>query len=111
MNNNCICIEFKTSGTEYFATTDELVWRHKLGLELDKLLKAQGLGEYDGGSSGGGTMEIFCYVTDIVQSVEVIKQYLTDQEWLQFCKIGSFPEDTQKWVVHYPEGATFSNWE
>lgn len=104
-------IQFRTSEKQYFGTLDELHWRHEREDELDKLLRDEGLGDCDGGQAGGGSMEIFCYVTDIQRAVELVRQYLTNHEWIQFCKIASWAEDADGWVVQYPEGASFSAME
>jgi len=98
------------SGALGLGTLRELDWRHTQELALDKLLKEHGLGECDGGQGGAGTMEIFLYVSDVEQAVKLVRQYLTDQELIGFCKIAS-QEAGQQWTVHYPAGTEFSFWE
>lgn len=104
-----VVVQFRVTGLG-IGTGEELDWRHELETELDDLLSEANLGMGDGGQGGAGTMEVFLYVDDIAATVELVKQYLTDQEWIGFCKIVSSEGDAD-WVVHYPPGATFSMWE
>lgn len=107
-----IVVQFKTSDAEYFGTADELDWRHAREADLGDLLITQGLGMCDGGQAGAGSMEIFLFpVTDIPRAIEAIQEYLTDHEWIQFCKIVSLPEGADVWTVHYPQGAKFDVWQ
>ncbi len=106
-----IVIQFRASDMQDVVTLKEWDWLHERTDELDKLLMEYDLGDCDGGQIGGGSMEIFCYVADTPRGVEVIKQYLTDHEWIGFCKIVSRAENAEKWEVHCPEGASFSIWK
>lgn len=107
-----VCIQFKTTGNEYFGTRDDISWRDSRGDELRDLLVEIGL---DVSSmnlhSGVGSMEIFFLVSDVSNTIKLIKKYLTDREWIQFCKIASWPDENKENVyVHYPVNAAFSVW-
>lgn len=112
MNDKTIIVQFRITGEHALGlgSTDELDFRHKLETALDELLKWHRLGECDGGSSGGGTMEIFLYVDDIPAALKYIVNHLTDIELIQYCKIASLKPEGKGYEVHYPTGATFSMW-
>lgn len=112
-NLHSVIIQFRNSGGAFgLGTLDELDWRHKQELELDNILVTENLGYCDGGQGGAGTMEIFLSVSDISRTVELVRDYLTNQEFIGFCKIVSHEADNyEDWTVHYPPDAQFSMWE
>lgn len=56
-----LVIEYPADGT---GGTDDLQRRHQIEDFLDQQIGWLGLGHCDGGSSGSGTMEVFCIVVD-----------------------------------------------
>lgn len=59
--SNGVEVVFRTD-TKSLGSEEDLKLRHEIETCLDKFLQARDLGEVDGGSIGGGTMEVFCTV-------------------------------------------------
>ncbi len=55
-----------------FGTEDDLDARHKIEDYLNRGLGWMGLGHVDGGSTGSGSMEVFCIVPDIKVAKEAV---------------------------------------
>jgi hypothetical protein len=106
-----VVVQFKNSGG--LGSLNELDWRHQMEDRLDGLLSDADLGYCDGGQSGAGSMEVFLYVSDVMGSVELVKQYLTDEELIGWAKIAHFVEggDGGKWVIDYPKSGQFDIWQ
>lgn len=79
-----LLIEFKVEG---FGTSDDLEKRRRLQSRMDDTLGWTGLGHCDGGSVGGGTMEVCCYVIDFEIAEKVIEQDLKDTEFSNYLRI------------------------
>ena len=62
----------------------DLELRYKLQEALDQALGWTGLGYCDGGSTGGGLMEVFCYVVDINTALTVVNGQLADPRFRGF---------------------------
>lgn len=72
-----LVIELSVDG---FGTADELDLRHKLEAYFDNRLGWLGLGHVDGGSTGSGSMEIFCIVPDFVVAKAAVEKELVELE-------------------------------
>lgn len=70
-------VVFKASD-EKFGSDDDFEPRHRIEEELDAYLSAKGLGFVDGGSIGGGTMEVFCEVTKLGPGKNAILEFLKE---------------------------------
>lgn len=74
-------------------TTDEAHWESELELRydlqaaLDEELGWTGLGHCDGGSTGGGSMEVFCFVVDINAGLAAINRQLAQARFRGFVAV------------------------
>lgn len=59
-------------------TDDELETRYALQAALDERLGWLGLGHCDGGASGGGAMEVFCFVVDARLGLDAVSEVLAE---------------------------------
>lgn len=109
MFDKTLIVQFKVTGN--LGTVDEFMFRMSVESGLDVLLATRDLGECDGGQQGAGTMELFLYVDDIQAALPLVIDYLTQREYIGFCKIASLAPEGKGYEVHYPAGATFSMWE
>jgi hypothetical protein len=65
----------------------DLELRYELQKVLDDELGWTGLGHCDGGSTGGGSMEVFCYVVDINAGLSVVNRQLADPRFRGFVAV------------------------
>eukprot|EP01033_Poteriospumella_lacustris_P021311 gene21312-15794_t len=61
---------------EGFGSAEDLELRHGLQAFLDEKLGWLGLGHCDGGSTGSGSMEVFCFVVDGALALETLRREL-----------------------------------
>jgi hypothetical protein len=79
-----LLIEYAVEG---FGTKQDLEKRHTLQSRMDETLGWTGLGACDGGSSGSGTMEVCCYVTDFDVAKHVIEADLSGTKYEDYERI------------------------
>ncbi len=85
-----LVLEFKTQGD--IAPNAEDQQHHAMLIEyLDDFLETQGIGYVDGHQIGGGSMEIFCAVTDFDRDQAKVLQYLRNHKAL-LTPVGSYQE-------------------
>lgn len=77
-------IEYTIDG---FGTDEDLDKRHRLEEKMDEVLGWTGLGHTDGGSIGGGTMEVGCVVVDFYIAKKVIEEKLKYTEFDNYSRI------------------------
>jgi hypothetical protein len=70
-----------------WGTGADLDVRNEIGALLDEALGWTGLGHWDGGSIGSGTMEVGCLVVDFEIAQRVIEEALTDPKYPKFSRI------------------------
>lgn len=103
-----IIIQFRTSDQSYFGTLDELDFRNQVETDLGAILKRANLGYCDGGQAGAGSMEIFLEdIPNLQPALRLVRKYLTDQEYIGFCKIVHREWRENFWTVNHPQGAQF----
>jgi predicted DNA-binding WGR domain protein len=83
-------IEYKIDG---FGTDQDIDKRHRLEEYLNELLGWTGLGEIDGGSIGGGTMEVGCIVVDFEIAKKTIEYNLKNTEFGDYLRISNMNEE------------------
>jgi hypothetical protein len=76
-----------------FGTEEELDKRHRLEEKLDEILGWTGLGNCNGGSIGGGTMEAGCMVVDFDIAKGVVEANLNGTEFEDYARIFRLDED------------------
>lgn len=54
---------------------------------MDETLGWTGLGHCDGGSIGGGTMEVCCYVVDFEIAKNIVERDLSNTEFSDYIRI------------------------
>lgn len=74
----CITISWRIE--KEFATGNVLDKRHEIEDMLDVALKEYGVGLCDGGGSGFGQMDIYCYVDDVDIGREIIERVIAESE-------------------------------
>ena len=79
-----LLIEFRVDGA---GTLQDVEKQTKLQRKMDEILGWTGLGHCDGGSIGGGTMEVCCFVVDFDIAKKVIETSLADTEFADFSRI------------------------
>lgn len=79
-----LLIEFEVDG---MGNTGDLDKRTRLQDKMDSVLGWTGLGHCDGGSIGGGTMEVCCYVVDFAIAKKVIAESLKGTEFADYTRI------------------------
>jgi hypothetical protein len=79
-----LVIEYSIDG---FGTKNELAKRHALEDRMNETLGWTALGHCDGGSTGSGTMDVFCYVVDFDIARRVIISDLQETEFANFVRI------------------------
>jgi hypothetical protein len=79
-----LLIEYQIDG---FGTPKDLAKRHALEDRMNDTLGWTGLGHCDGGSTGSGTMEVWCYVADFTIAKRVIEADLARTEFGDFTRI------------------------
>lgn len=79
-------IEYRIEG-DGFGRLDDLDKRHRLERRLDEILGWTGLGHVDGGSIGGGTMEVGCLVVDFAIAKKVVETVLKHTEFNNYSRI------------------------
>ena len=62
-----------------FGTAADLAERHAVEDAVDTLLRERGLGWCDGGSIGGGTMEIACFVENYARAKRALAEFLSER--------------------------------
>lgn len=62
----------------------DLELRYELQSALDRELGSTGLGHCDGGSTGGGSMEVFCFVVDMEAGLAAINRQLAGARFRGF---------------------------
>jgi len=75
-----------------FGTEEDIARKYEIEELLDSALRKNDLGDCDGGEIGNGEMIIFCYVNDLEKGIEVIKQELEKNGYLEGCKISTLSE-------------------
>lgn len=79
-----LMIEYPVDG---FGTQAELDKRNRLQARMDETLGWTGLGHCDGGSSGSGTMEVFCFVVAPQMALDVVRRDLEGTEFDDYSQI------------------------
>ncbi|MBK8068619.1 MAG: WGR domain-containing protein [Rhodanobacteraceae bacterium] len=79
-----LMIEYRVDG---FGSDADLDKRHRLQDRMDETLGWAGIGHCDGGSSGGGTMEVCCYVVDYEIASRVVANDLKGMEFGDYLRI------------------------
>ena len=79
-----LIIEYKIDG---FGSENDFEKRTRLQDSLNEFLGWRGLGNCDGGSTGSGTMEVFCLVTDYKIAYEKITKFLEKTEFSDYVRI------------------------
>jgi hypothetical protein len=79
-----LVIEYPLDGT---GSTDDLQRRHEVEAFLDQQIGWLGLGHCDGGSTGSGTMEIFCIVVDFELAKTSLSRELSRSPFSGFQRI------------------------
>ena len=69
---------------EGFGSAEDLALRHGLQAFLDEKLGWLGLGHCDGGSTGSGSMEAFCFVVDGALALESLRRELASTTFREF---------------------------
>jgi predicted DNA-binding WGR domain protein len=77
-----------------FGTDANLDKRHRLEEHLDDLLGWTGLGHVDGGSTGGGSMEVGCLVVDFETAKRVIEENLKYTVFADYACIYNIAEES-----------------
>ena len=77
-------IEYPVDG---MGTSADLEKRHRLEDRMNETLGWTGLGMCDGGSIGGGTMEVCCVVVDFDVAKRVIEDDLSNSEFRDYGNI------------------------
>lgn len=97
-----VIVQYKIS-EDGFGTESDLNKRHEIEDELDELLMKTGNGECDGGESGSGIMNIFCYVVDSDIASRVIINALTEKGWISGALIFETSEGKKRllWPLDY----------
>lgn len=102
------CLSAQFTVTDELGTSDELDIRHELEKNVAKRFSYENticghkVGVVDGGQSGAGTMEIFCYVTDLKRAVHIVREEL-DKLGLITSTI-AYHKDANFWVRFSQEG-------
>ena len=89
-NHHTLLIEYKIDGK---GSPGDLGKRHRLEQRMNETLGWTGLGHCDGGSSGGGTMEICCFVVDLNIAKKAIEKDLKNTEFGNYIRI--YDENTE----------------
>ncbi|MDJ0969562.1 MAG: hypothetical protein QNJ06_06640 [Kiloniellales bacterium] len=79
-----LVVEYPIDG---FGTPADLEQRHRLEDHLNEVTGWLGLGHCDGGSSGSGTMEVFCHVVDFALAKAALERELRDSPFAGFGRI------------------------
>lgn len=74
--NCCIVAQFSVTGI--FGSMDELTLRHSVEDKLQQRLSESNVGVCDGGQSGCGSMEIFCYASDKSAGLRIVEDVLNE---------------------------------
>jgi hypothetical protein len=77
-------IEYEIDG---FGSLEDLSKRHRLERHLNNALYYAGLGRVDGGSIGGGTMEVGCLVVDFEVAKRIVENVLKHTEFNNYKRI------------------------
>ncbi|QTE40174.1 hypothetical protein J3L18_14315 [Mucilaginibacter gossypii] len=72
---------------EGMGTPEDIEKRTRLQNKMDEVLGWTGLGHCDGGSTGGGTMEVCCLVIDFDLAKTVIEVALQNTEFANYVRI------------------------
>ena len=88
--HSTLVIEYPISG---MGTELDLLKRHKLEDHVDQLLGWTGLGHCDGGSTGSGTMEVFCLVADFDIARRVIADDIAKSGFSGYSRIYRLEDD------------------
>ncbi len=83
-DHHILLIEYKIDG---MGTIEDLEKRNRLQEKMDHVLGWTGLGHCDGGSTGGNTMEVCCFVVDFNIAKVVIEQSLKNTEFENYTRI------------------------
>ena len=83
-NLHCLLIEYDLEG---FGTPEYLDKRHRLEDRMNSTLGWTGLGHFDGGSIGSGTIEVCNFVVDADIAKHIIAKDLTGTEFANFTRI------------------------
>jgi len=89
-NHYRLLIEFKVDG---MGTEQDVEKRTRLQNRMDETLGWTGLGFCDGGSIGGGTMEVCCFVVDFEIAKTVVEKDLIGTEFENYTRI--YDEDAE----------------
>lgn len=84
-NQDILMIEYKIE--DQWGTKEDLIKRHALEDRMQDTLGKYSLGFCDGGSIGGGTMEVCCCVTDYEAAKKVVEQDLQGTEFDNYARI------------------------
>lgn len=79
-----LIIEFRVDG---FGSDGDLDRRHALQERIDDLLGWTGIGHCDGGSAGGDTMEVCCYVVDFDIAKQLIERDLVGSQFSDYSRV------------------------
>ena len=102
------CLSAQFTVTDELGTSDELGIRHELDKRVAKRfwyedqICGQKIGVVDGGQSGAGTMEIFCYVTDLKRAVQIVGEELEKMGLI--ASTIAYHKDANFWVRFSQEG-------
>jgi hypothetical protein len=79
-----LMIEYSVEGMGSAIDVDK---RHRLEQRMNETLGWSGLGACDGGSIGGGTMEVCCFVVDFNLARQLIEDDLAETEFADYSRI------------------------
>ncbi|HEY0980294.1 MAG TPA: hypothetical protein VGE18_02705 [Candidatus Paceibacterota bacterium] len=79
-----LVIEYKVDEIE---SENDLTKRHNLESRMNEFLGWRGLGHCDGGSIGGGTMEVLCFVVNFDLAKNLIEEDLKDTGLSDYSRI------------------------
>ncbi len=79
-----LIVEYPIDG---FGTPADIDRRHKIEDHMNHVTGWLGLGHCDGGSSGSGTMEVFCIVVDFALAKAALERELRDSPFAGFGRI------------------------
>ena len=68
-------------------TSQDLSKRHQVEEKMNEVLGWTGLGHCDGGSSGGNTMEVFCFVVDYELGRKIAEENLRESKLDDYLRI------------------------
>ncbi|MGX4641465.1 hypothetical protein [Massilia sp. SYSU DXS3249] len=83
-DHHTLLVEYAVDG---MGTGDDLEKRHRLEDRMNEILGWTGLGMCDGGSIGGGSMEVCSYVVDFEMAKAVIEEDLAGTEFANHTRI------------------------